>query len=121
MVDRRSPTTSRSAARAASAARAPVPASRSSCRWSTWPRWARVGFGGAGPMHISRLADEFGIGTVVVPWAAGVASAVGLVRADIGAEFRQPFAVDLDVLDPTELDAAFRSLEQRARDELGAG
>jgi N-methylhydantoinase A len=83
--------------------------------------FALVGFGGAGPMHVSRLADEFGITTIVVPWAAGVASAVGLVRADLGTELRQPFAADLDTLDPLALDAAFGSLEQRGRDELGAG
>src|SRR3954447_358545 len=65
--------------------------------------FALVGFGGAGPMHVSRLADEFGITTVLVPWAAGVASAVGLVRADLGAEHRQPFPADLDALDTDEL------------------
>jgi N-methylhydantoinase A len=83
--------------------------------------FALVGFGGAGPMHVSRLADEFGITTVVVPWAAGVASAVGLVRADLGAELRQSFAADLDTLDPGAFDDAFLSLEQRARDEVGDG
>ena len=41
-----------------------------------------VGFGGAGPIHLARLADAFGIRQVVVPWAAGVASAIGLVAAD---------------------------------------
>jgi N-methylhydantoinase A len=83
--------------------------------------FALVGFGGAGPMHVSRLAEEFGISTVVVPWAAGVASAVGLVRADVGAECRQPFPAELDVLDPGAFDDAFRALEQRARDEIGDG
>jgi N-methylhydantoinase A len=83
--------------------------------------FALVGFGGAGPMHASRLADEFGITTVVIPWAAGVASAVGLVRADLGAELRQAFAADLDALYPVAFDDAFRSLEQFARDEVGDG
>jgi N-methylhydantoinase A len=83
--------------------------------------FALVGFGGAGPMHISRLADEFRIGTIVVPWAAGVTSAVGLVRADTGAEVSQSFAVDLDALEPHKLDAAFRALEQHARERLDTG
>jgi N-methylhydantoinase A len=78
-----------------------------------------VGFGGAGPMHVSRLADEFGIATVLVPSAAGVAAAVGLVRADLGAEHRLPFAADLDSLDRNEFAAAFGTLEARAREELG--
>jgi N-methylhydantoinase A len=83
--------------------------------------FALVGFGGAGPMHVSRLADEFGIRTVVVPWAAGVASAVGMVRADVGAECRQPFAADLATLDVRAFDDAFRDLEQRAQHEVGDG
>jgi N-methylhydantoinase A len=83
--------------------------------------FALVGFGGAGPMHVSRLADEFGIATVIVPWAAGVASAVGLVRADLGAEHRRPFPADLDTLDAVAFDTTFRALEERARDEIGGG
>src|SRR5260370_11615908 len=41
-----------------------------------------IGFGGAGPMHAARLASTFGITRVVVPWAGGVASAVGPILAD---------------------------------------
>jgi N-methylhydantoinase A len=83
--------------------------------------FALVGFGGAGPMHVSRIADEFGIRTVVVPWGAGVASAIGLVSADVGAEARRPFPVDLDTLDATELGGVFAALEARVRAEIGAG
>ena len=41
--------------------------------------YALVCFGGAGPMHAARLADELEIGRVICPRAAGVLSAVGLV------------------------------------------
>ena len=41
-----------------------------------------VAFGGAGPLHACELADELGIGTVLVPEAAGVLSALGLVASD---------------------------------------
>ena len=78
-----------------------------------------VAFGGAGPMHACRIADEFGIGRLVVPWGAGVASAIGLAHADPGAEWRRPFASDLDALDATELARGFEDLEQRAREEIG--
>jgi N-methylhydantoinase A len=44
--------------------------------------FALVAFGGAGPLHACRLAEELGISTVLVPAAAGVLSAVGLVAAD---------------------------------------
>jgi N-methylhydantoinase A len=43
---------------------------------------ALVAFGGAGPLHACDLADELGIGTVLVPEAAGVLSAVGLAVGD---------------------------------------
>jgi N-methylhydantoinase A len=41
-----------------------------------------VAFGGAGPLHACALAEELGIGTVAVPVAAGVLSALGLVASD---------------------------------------
>ena len=40
-----------------------------------------IAFGGAGPLHACALADELGMGTVLVPAAAGVLSALGLVAA----------------------------------------
>ena len=41
--------------------------------------FALVAFGGAGPLHACALAEELGIETVLVPEAAGVLSALGLV------------------------------------------
>jgi len=44
--------------------------------------FALVAFGGAGPLHACALAEELGIGTVLVPEAAGVLSALGLAVGD---------------------------------------
>ena len=44
--------------------------------------FALVAFGGAGPLHACALAEELGIGAVLVPEAAGVLSALGLVASD---------------------------------------
>jgi len=41
-----------------------------------------VAFGGAGPLHACALAEQLGIGTVLVPAASGVLSALGLVASD---------------------------------------
>ncbi len=41
-----------------------------------------VPFGGAGPLHAARVAEVLGISTIVVPPAAGVLSAFGLVASD---------------------------------------
>jgi N-methylhydantoinase A len=78
-----------------------------------------VAFGGAGPLHVARLAAGFGIRSVVVPWGAGVGAAVGLVAADPTAEVVQTHVVDLDHADPARLGALFAELEERARRQLG--
>jgi N-methylhydantoinase A len=44
--------------------------------------FALVPFGGAGPLHAARVAEELGIRTVLVPMHAGVLSAVGLLMSD---------------------------------------
>ena len=44
--------------------------------------YALVPFGGAGPLHAARIAEELGIATIVVPPNAGVISAYGLVASD---------------------------------------
>ncbi|MGI9408465.1 MAG: hydantoinase/oxoprolinase family protein, partial [Hyphomicrobiaceae bacterium] len=41
-----------------------------------------VPFGGAGPLHAARVAEELGIATILVPRNAGVLSAAGLLMAD---------------------------------------
>ena len=39
-------------------------------------------FGGAGPLHAAKVAEELGVGTIVVPPSAGVISAFGLIASD---------------------------------------
>jgi len=41
-----------------------------------------VPYGGAGPLHAAKVAEELGITTIVVPPAAGIISAYGLIAAD---------------------------------------
>ena len=41
-----------------------------------------VSFGGAGPVHSTRLARSLGIPEIIIPYGAGVGSAVGLLEAD---------------------------------------
>jgi N-methylhydantoinase A len=44
--------------------------------------FALIAFGGAGPLHACELAEQLEIATVLVPEAAGVLSALGLVASD---------------------------------------
>jgi N-methylhydantoinase A len=78
--------------------------------------YAMVAFGGAGPMHAVRVAEEIGLSAVIIPPFAGVLSALGLLVADY-ARFaaltdRQP--LDAKVADVvrghmTNLEADIRS------------
>jgi N-methylhydantoinase A len=78
-----------------------------------------VAFGGAGPMHVARLAATFGIQSVVVPWGAGVASAIGLVSSDLSVDLVRTRMLDLEAADTSALTDLFDELEARGRDELG--
>lgn len=49
-----------------------------------------VVFGGAGPLHGSRIARELGISRVFIPAAAGVTSAIGLHVAGLSFDFNVP-------------------------------
>jgi N-methylhydantoinase A len=71
---------------------------------------ALVAFGGAGPLHACALAEELEIGTVLVPAAAGVLSALGLVGSDERRDGVVPYVRPLaEVTDlPTEGDADLR-------------
>ncbi|HEU0247159.1 MAG TPA: hydantoinase/oxoprolinase family protein [Gaiellaceae bacterium] len=72
--------------------------------------FALVAFGGAGPLHACALAEDLGMTTVLVPAAAGVLSALGLVAADERRDFVRSYVTPLeDTGDlPTEGEADIR-------------
>src|SRR3546814_16953879 len=77
-------------------------------------KYALVAFGGAGPLHAGRLARALHIPRVIVPRAAGVGSALGLLVAD--------HKVDAAVTRIVQLGAgvAPRSEERRVGKECGS-
>jgi N-methylhydantoinase A len=58
--------------------------------------FALVAFGGAGPLHACALAEELEIGTVLVPAAAGVLSALGLVASEERRDSVRSYVVPLE-------------------------
>jgi N-methylhydantoinase A len=58
--------------------------------------FALVAFGGAGPLHACALAEELGMRTVLVPAAAGVLSALGLVASDERRDRVRSYVCPLD-------------------------
>jgi N-methylhydantoinase A len=77
-----------------------------------------VAFGGAGPLHACRLARAMGIPKVVVPFAAGVGSAIGLLVADHKVDAGATRKIKLDGHAQGEIAAVLNELEGRARREL---
>jgi N-methylhydantoinase A len=79
-----------------------------------------LAFGGNGGIHGPELARALGMRKVIVPPAAGVFSAVGLLFADIEMTRTRAFLHRLDALDPADIEAAFRELETAVIGELRA-
>jgi N-methylhydantoinase A len=78
-------------------------------------------FGGGGGIYATDLARALGMGRVIVPPAAGVFSAVGLLFADVEAAVSRGYLTRLDRADPRKLDTLFRELETTARADLPDG
>jgi N-methylhydantoinase A len=79
-----------------------------------------LAFGGAGGMHACALAEELGMGRVLLPRAGGVLSALGLAISDVRRDYVHPLLGRLDEIDRAELSAAYADLEERARKDLTA-
>jgi N-methylhydantoinase A/oxoprolinase/acetone carboxylase beta subunit len=77
---------------------------------------ALVAFGGAGPVHACELADSLGTPVVIVPAAAGVLSAVGLLGAPRRRELVRSWPRPDD---RTGLEEALAELGKRARALVG--
>ena len=75
-----------------------------------------VAFGGSGPVHGCRLAQALGIPRVILPAAAGVTAAIGLLAAEVRFDVSRTFVRRLDALDPARLDAMYAEMAAQARD-----
>jgi len=80
--------------------------------------FALVAFGGAGPMHATALAAQLGMRTVLIPPAAGVLSALGLLGAPLTSEasLTRPMIEPA----PDEVAAVLFDVERRAVEGLRA-
>ena len=73
-----------------------------------------IAFGGSGPVHGCRLAQALGIPRVILPAAAGVTAAIGLLAAEVKFDVARTYVRRLDALDPRELDTMFEALAAQA-------
>ena len=77
--------------------------------------YALVATGGAGPVHACSLAEGLGLKAVVVPPAAGVGSAFGLLLAPISFDFVRTYVARLDELDLARLQELLEEMEQEGK------
>jgi N-methylhydantoinase A len=81
--------------------------------------YALVAFGGNGPIFAAGMAEEIGIGRVLIPPSAGVFSSFGLLYAEVEYYFTRTRKLLLRGAAPAELQAVLDGLEAEARSRLG--
>ncbi|HJU17619.1 MAG TPA: hydantoinase/oxoprolinase family protein [Stellaceae bacterium] len=72
-----------------------------------------VAFGGAGPLHAARLAAELEIRRVLVPRNPGILCAMGLLLADLRADFAATRLLALSAAVVGEVEAILAALRRR--------
>lgn len=82
--------------------------------------FAMIAFGGAAPVHAARVARILGVCEVVIPAAAGVLSATGLLVAPPMAEASRTRIVPLAGWDEKAVAETYSALEAQALEELAA-
>jgi N-methylhydantoinase A len=77
-----------------------------------------VAFGGGGPMHAGRIALDLGIPSLLIPFAPGVTSALGLLMSDVKHDYVRSKLAPLRDLDPEEINLLFAQLIAQAKTDL---
>lgn len=82
--------------------------------------FALVAAGGAGPAHAARLAQAVGLPRVIVPKAASVFCALGMLESDLKHDFVFTFWDVMSSLDLDALNREYERLEAEGRAALAA-
>jgi N-methylhydantoinase A len=80
-----------------------------------------IAFGGAAPLHASRLCEKLGIDAVLIPPGAGVGSAIGFLRAPFGFEAVRGAYLKLSQFDPDWTNKLISELGAEAEKFARAG
>jgi N-methylhydantoinase A len=75
---------------------------------------ALVAFGGSGPVHGCRLARALGIPRVILPAAAGVTAALGLLAAEVRFDVARTYVRRLEAVDPAHVEAMYADMAAQA-------
>ncbi|MGE0852666.1 MAG: hydantoinase/oxoprolinase family protein [Hyphomicrobiaceae bacterium] len=82
--------------------------------------YALVCFGGAGPMHAVAVAQELGIGDVIIPQHPGNFSALGLLASDLRHDYVKTHLARLDAMQAGNLWAIVEELDSKGRAQLAS-
>ena len=77
-----------------------------------------VAFGGCGPVHAVDLARRLGIGRVLIPPRAGVASAIGMVVAPVSYDTVRTNRVRVAAADFGSLDTLFAAMASECQERM---
>ncbi len=79
-----------------------------------------IAYGGAGPLHAVEIARELGIPRVIVPNAAGVFSAIGMLHADLRYDDVRTWPVRLDDAPFDDFARLYGEMEDQGRRAVAA-
>ena len=75
-----------------------------------------IGFGGAAPLHISRVAEKLRVKKIIIPTNASVGSAVGFLRAPVGYEVVKSLRMLLNKFNFEKVNNLLASMRNEAED-----
>ena len=76
--------------------------------------YAVMAFGGAGPVHAVKVAEQFEIPNVIVPLSPGLTSALGLLVSDMAEDYVATLLMDSREADIGRIRQLLEELEQNA-------
>ncbi len=77
-----------------------------------------IAFGGAGPVHAGKVAQDLGIPRVLIPPYPGITSAMGLLMADVKHDYIRSRLGLLEEVDFDQAQSVFNGLEASAKADL---
>jgi N-methylhydantoinase A len=82
--------------------------------------YAVMAFGGAGPVHAVKVAEQFEIPNVIVPLSPGLVSAFGLLVSDMAEDYVATLLMDSGAADTARIQRLLEQLGHNARAALRA-
>ena len=77
-----------------------------------------VAFGGAGPVHANRLADQLEIPKTLIPMSPGITSATGLLVTDLKHDYSNTLIQPIDELDLSAIENTYVGMENQGHTAL---